>query len=695
MPEAKGFGRRGSAAVTPQFQMPPFQVAPDGGTEHLSENARILALSGEVLAVVGLLVALIASIVQALKPLATTMSQIYIPDVLWPAIAFTSPDADRHSQFLMPMAATLAWPALLVFGVFGVIRGRWVVVALCAAIMAFPWSVFGVLLPSSTVMLVILGCAVGLKLYRPSGVRLVIVLIIGLVAGPLIVGLLTSMLMAILQPGGDAKQMYRVVDFMDLQANGGLPQTGTDEFGRKIVRVTTLEGLSARTQREQGARAFVQAQERTMRGDVAGVIAALDIVESSVYVLNTFERDRLQVARNFATSMGGYGEAARVTFETTVSRALLVDNLSFYPAVALGLLGPLGDIVGNRINRRRQRIEAAQKTLAEQRDVRPREVAAERGFGRRETGAGIQSIAAIDGEATIDAIDKRLAFYWNSALILTVTAVFCVGAGLMLWLPPAASNTAFQQIALTSDGARWARTAGLTVIDGPVSLDTVITIGFIPGLIIIGLGLTFFRRLATSIGGLALAIILFWQVQSFFFVDHAKFELAPSAITGNQRAELERSAALPTIAEQGKLPQRFDEGAGERGMLQPPHAAYVLAQLDYLEGRPQDIGKRLLVVAANQDALTVLAHEQRFDLMREWAGANGHPVDVPISALNMITPMNFPRMLAVPSIAVGVVSGLGAVLGVCLLPVAIRRRRRIEDLVAQVRYRQDEYRTAR
>jgi hypothetical protein len=209
----------------------------------------------------------------------------------------------------------------------------------------------------------------------------------------------------------------------------------------------------------------------------------------------------------------------------------------------------------------------------------------------------------------------------------------------------------------------------------------------------------FFRRFAPYIAGAALAVVVFWQISSFFFVDQALYEVEASTITRDLRAELTRDALTPTMssAQGTALPSFSNVGKADpdRMTLEPADAALVLAEIDYIEGRPAEIGRWLDVMGDNPRAISALSLEQRFDLMGEWAGANGHPSTARILAPSQILPMGVSRALAMPSVVVAVIAALGTVGIICLVPVAADRRRRIEDLVEQVRYRQDEYRTAR
>src|SRR5690349_4973856 len=148
MPEARSFGRRGVPQPPRPFDGPawqPLEIEPTEQDE-LSARARILRLAGELRAFRGLFVALVAAVFQAIHPVASVLTKIYIPEMLGRSITFTSPEAPLLTQYLMPYATSLAWPAIAAFGVFGIARGRWLLGGLCAATLAFPWAIFGVVL---------------------------------------------------------------------------------------------------------------------------------------------------------------------------------------------------------------------------------------------------------------------------------------------------------------------------------------------------------------------------------------------------------------------------------------------------------------------------------------------------------------------------------------------------------------------
>jgi hypothetical protein len=209
-----------------------------------------------------------------------------------------------------------------------------------------------------------------------------------------------------------------------------------------------------------------------------------------------------------------------------------------------------------------------------------------------------------------------------------------------------------------------------------------------------------YRRLAKWFAGGLVAILAYVLVGGLAFVDQLPREVNVTAITDDMRLELKDSVAAgvqestaPTVsatladvrraatAEVGQLSQIDAKAHSQPGAaIAAGEAAYILAQIAYIENRPWDIGPLLGATVIDPD---LVGHNQRLDLMAEWAMARGAELpDLPPSPL--LLPMSVGRAagdLAVFVALGGVVSGLAATL---LHVIAGNRRHRIAELVRKL-----------
>ncbi len=222
------------------------------------------------------------------------------------------------------------------------------------------------------------------------------------------------------------------------------------------VGVTTLIGLAANGPAEVAAKGYVMAQEFAFRGNSNRAAEALLQAESGDYGFGSFHQRRLHAIRNYATNAGVFGPAAKEAMLNANATRSAIGWVVFILGIAVGVAGPFADIIASRIGRRAGRIEEAQQKLDAQRAARE-PTAIPGAFGRLSVGTGIESIAAMDGDAIMAAISRRLQLYWIVAIAAGGAAALALAGHFLFRLPDAASNTAFGNVALYGDLARWAR----------------------------------------------------------------------------------------------------------------------------------------------------------------------------------------------------------------------------------------------
>ncbi len=182
--------------------------------------------------------------------------------------------------------------------------------------------------------------------------------------------------------------------------------------------------------------------------------------------------------------------------------------------------------------------------------------------------------------------------------------------------------------------------------------------------ILVAILLAIFRRFAKYVLGAILIVVILSQIVGMAFVRNAPRETTPQTLTAEIRA------ALSQMVTQNS------------GPISVTLAAYPLAQLAYIENRPQDIAPMLEVMTEERD-LDSAAHQQRVDIMREWAAANGHPSGQAWTSL--VVSMSVVRGIGAVLLPLGLAALALGFLAAAVIPIAMTRRGRIGTLIEDVR----------
>ena len=640
----RGFGRRVSTPIgiaDPSSEPQPYSPSPPmSETGRLAYAAGRFRLWGETIGFVGILIAFLAAAAWPNDPasLNALHGQILIPDKLFDAIRPSLTGLPELRATVQTSAGATVVPVLFVLGLLSVYRRRWILTGLCAAFFLFPWPALGVGQPLGAMPALLFGVLGALRYYQTRA-ALAVVVLGSLLLGPMLLSTFTGALAAL----GPSPTRYKAVTLGEL----GLLTSPID-----VAAISSLDGDAA---------AYVQAQQAALQSDLGLAAASLDQIKDPSG-FPEIHRQRINALYDHIAETGQDGPDRQSAVRGSYAYRLTATWALMAIGSVLGLIGPFVDVLGGQMYKRSARVGAAQARLDKLREVQPIAPAAP-AFGRKPSRRPLASLAASDGTHAMDAIARRLRGYTQIATIASAITVLSVLLYLLFRLPEAGSNTAFADVALTLEAARWARSTGLTVPDPSSGLD-ILTALMMPGGIIILLALIFVFKVRSHWLTVAGATLLsYFVLSSVAFVHHPPRTVQATSISGAARAELARSLANSA----GALP------AGD--------AAYILAQIVYIEGKSGQIAPLLQSTQVDPD---LAAHQQRIDLMQEWAIAHGaamNAFDPPI----LLLPMSFVRGVAVVMpffIATGL---LVALIASGLLALAYDRRRRIAKLLSELR----------
>ena len=248
------------------------------------------------------------------------------------------------------------------------------------------------------------------------------------------------------------------------------------------------------------------------------------------------------------------------------------------------------------------------------------------GFGLR-AAPELQSIAALDGDAIVAAMSTRIRIYRMAAAGLLAASVAAAAAAWVSILPAPDSNSAFESIGIVASALDFARSAGLVTPrdTAPPALVWALLSPF--NLSIMGLlALVLFRRAFRVVLVVLVIYLIGIQFQVFIPAGDPSHVVAARDLSPETRAYLEAAMAGSDMA---------DAASGrEVKPIAPSAAALILAQLAYVEGRPDDAARAMERIgdlpATDLSGRRGDSHRQRMGLVREWlethgvAGLTGH-----------------------------------------------------------------------
>jgi len=714
MPKLRIFGGRKSFAGPVDNATFNAASADDPAVGRLNTFSLRVLLTGELIAFAGIMLAFAAVLFWPDNPanLQGLGGRIYIPEGLAAAFDFTDPKMStvRVLTDLAPISLkNTVIPVILLMGLAAIIRRRWMLTGLFFAFLLFPWTLIGFYFPVRPALLSIFGfILLGRTLPLPRYAILVLVPAAYLFGGP-IISTMSTTIDAMLGEQDIPSERYRSVEFADLIRNEGKPAIEQRGYGQKdLVRISTLLGMVANPE-EKAGHAYVAAQEFALRGELDAATGQLDIAESHGFAHSPFNARRFAVIRAHAIASGAFGNSAQAQLSARYNTHSVIASLVIVIGTALGLIGPFADIISSRIQRRVARIGDAQNRLDQQRaeSYQPSQVS---GLGFSAPRENIQSLAAIDGGALIAEISQRTKIYSVVALTFGGLALVCLYGSYAFWLPSPETNTAFARVGLV--GA----TLGLVdQSDGGLDLGFIWDMMFpfsLGGLLLISL--VFSRKHSRPILAALLVLVAMAQIQPFVPIRSSNHEVAASSISPQLRVHLKESAkaggqtAMRTLQPKGAIRSMQPDPSlpafpRVRTRLTPPKgtaallaataapalpqinssvAAYILAQIAYLEDRPADASQMLSYIT-QPDILRGYVHKQRAKLMVDWVEAQGYalPDQSLKSRTHMLTGLarKTGRVLPWFVIACGGVAAIALVLRIA----SGHRRRRMDSLVRQ------------
>lgn len=685
MADASAFGRRTLGAALPQpgaTSGKPDQNA-DEGHAGLDRRSNLLSLIAQGLAFVAFMLFFAAACVRPSDPtdLRVLAGSIYVLDGFTNALGLTGVKSAVSSVSTgfrtFPDLAQYVSLILVFATAFSIIKGRWVFAGLAAAFFLIPWGLFGQSLYLAPFALALFAFT-ALVFHAPLSRRAIIAVIAAsLLAAPLIIGLVS-----------------------DLSRDFGVPRTYTKY---RVIRSAELPSdaheAAALANGDQQSRSTIApyflAQVEALRGNSTAAAAALDQLDASGFLLNDFDRTRFQAIRNFTLASGGFGPAAREKFLADNS----VQSQKAFLLLSAGLLfaiaAPLTNGFGWLVARRSRRVFLIGREL-DHRRARLADAAARAAgvFGTNITKKLGQSPSVANGERAIEAIISRARTYLLLVLGLLAFAALSALAAYWIWLPDAAENTAFHFVALAGDTADYAKRGGVTVMVGVEDwAGWSILLNWLkyPVLIVV---IVLATRRSPALGALAaMAIIAFFVLGDFRFSQHSRREALPQQFSALLRSKLDLAADRSTIALEpatkglqglavnlrGSIPAEKEPPSSE-AIIDPPLAAYTLAQLAYLEGDTADAWRFLNQVKDVRELYSGV-HRERIAIIRDWVSAHGHSPEA-IDWVNVDLPSQV-RQLGRWLLTLSVASLALAVLVTPLLAIAVARRNRIEALIEE------------
>ena len=111
-------------------------------------------------------------------------------------------------------------------------------------------------------------------------------------------------------------------------------------------------------------------------------------------------------------------------------------------------------------------------------------------------------------------------------------------------------------------------------------------------------------------------------------------------------------------------------------------ATYVLAQIEYLKNRPEEMLKYIEdgIIPGRLDGW---AHQQRYALMVDWAKDRGLKIGPNVQKVELPSSSSLTRVLGRLLLAISVVAGAISILSLLFMLIASRREKRLDALVTQ------------
>lgn len=647
-----------------------------GNARRLARASGKLRVAGELIAFAGVIVMFMATLFWPANPaeLAALEGWIFIPGSLG-QIPFTSPSsyAITPAVDISPLTINLALLTLTVMGAGAIMRGRWLLAGLVGAFFLLPWSLLGFDLTLKPLVLPFYGVLLAFRLCGPLTIKLVLLVPALVVGTPIAINLFGSIYAKLGRTGETAA--YRKIAFTDLAANQGKPAQEAVPDRKAVVRVTSLSGLSPLAP----AAPYVMAQEHALRGDAPAAARALDEAIARGFRPNRLDQQRIGAIESYTANQGALGTTRQSTVRAAYGSGLLLAWIAFAAGLILAAVGPASSILAERMARRAKRIDEAEGRV---RSVQVTQQASSL-TARSGRDAGQRPLSAVfDSQTTMAAMSRRIQAYARAIGWIASAVAVCALGSWWYWLPPAASNTAFEKIELAPEVLKLARAAGQSGITTGGLSDGVLLFIWLGALFSYFCSVLIIKALSYRLG-MAITVALYSFVLPSPFFPNSGSLVALSDLQPDLRARLvalgtAELAASPGLSrtfpmiETGKAPPQADSAA----------AAYTLVQIAYLENRPADAAS-MLNRMLDRSIIRARWTEQRTDLVIEWIVAHGQPAPAWLHSPQRERPTASARSLARALSIIAIAAAATMLVPLALLSYVWHRRTRIEALVME------------
>jgi xanthosine utilization system XapX-like protein len=712
-----------------------------GRLKDVSQNIRLM---GELVAFLGIMVAFFALIhwpdnPQSLQGLKGT---IYFPASL---AAELNLSATRIGSLvllsdLVPISMkNAAIPVLALLGLSAILRRRWVLAGLFFAVLLFPWPLIGYHFPVRSVFLATFALILAIRIL-PIHFYLRLALIpLAIFFYKPVLSTTASSFASILGLKDTPTQDYRFLRFSELQPNQ--PTETKSSNPSTTEPMTTFLG-SLDNPNDKAGYAYAQAQEHAFRGQMDAAVKLLDEAEHHNLAQSPFTERRFEIIRNHAIASGLNGPTEQESIISSHQTQTLVSSFIVGTGILLGLMGPFAGIISSRIQRRTVRITEAYTQLKQQ----SRSIIPSAATKANSAATATSSNHASDLESGNDIVtkaSKRANLYSLSACILAGLSCLAAYSSVLFWLPSAGSNAAFDKVSLVGNVKTIVEQSGNQVssngVDPGFMWSGAIPL-YMPIMGILLLSLIVFRSHAKPI--LAGMLLIFVAAQIYPLVPNrnSMFEIAASNISTEVRSQLQGNKqptsngalkqqipTLPSFINMGtgkaaqieisdrqkgpSLPSFSAIGSQKADSLTNPkgpknkasflqdktvpvlkredfltfeklNAIYALAQIAYLENKPEQASEQLTFLIQNGMPQS-LVHLRKIALMIDWVEARGHPLPDHKSKPRIQALTDVPRFISQIFYWLSVAIGLSACVTLILGFVANRKLRNIDALVQQ------------
>lgn len=662
-----------------------FTANTEPSDSRVRSNRSALLLAGDLIGFCGLLVVFAATVLWPADPAALSAleSEINIPPIL---ADFVQPFTELSRQNVNVAEVPLGWYclAILVVGVMAALNRRWLLVGLTTGFMFFPFSAIGIIVPVVPLLAAAFAAASVYALAGNRIDRLALVPFIG------VVYVLCLLVAVNLVPDGSERQSYRSISVAELKSVDG----------------QTLEGklgLGGGDQTE-AARAFAMAQQHALQGRPDEAAKSIAAARSGGYPTNLYETRILGSIEDYITVSGARGDTASAARWGRFRTDMIVAWLALVLGSVLALAAPFSEIISTAMSARLDRISGFRAELAGGKTIKP-----EHDMAVLEP--LLHSLAVDDARRGMEAIARRLRWYRVALISSLWLCLYCGLRAYEFHLPAPGENTGFGTIGLEGPVVYLAQEMGLAVQSSSHGGSPLGAFWSPASLLCLAPAVGLLFRAYRTLSLVALVFI-------------AAINPGLGAVSGPPLANTlplenvteEFRQFLVEVNAEGKNVVRKDLAADSPSLAQtlrpsfPPieHSAkpkaktsalermpggqvpiedvtaatYVLAQIEYLKNRPEEMLSYLKdgIIPGRLDGW---AHQQRYALMLDWAKDRGLKIGPNVQQIELLSSSSLTRVVGRLLFAISILAGVVSILSLLFMLMAGRREKRLDALVTQ------------